>query len=97
VTRIFVFGSNRQGIHGAGAALEARKRHGAQLGVGEGHTGHAYAAGVTRFLTYATAHPELRFTVTRIACGLAGHTDAEIAPMFAAAPANCDLPDGWRQ
>ncbi len=41
--RVFVFGSNLAGRHGKGAALEARFRHGARLGVGEGPTGNAYA------------------------------------------------------
>jgi YspA, cpYpsA-related SLOG family len=40
---IFVFGSNLAGRHGAGAALYARQHHGAQLGVGMGLTGDAYA------------------------------------------------------
>lgn len=40
---IFVFGSNRAGIHGAGAALYARKFHSAEMGVGEGPTGNCYA------------------------------------------------------
>ena len=40
---IFVFGSNRLGIHGAGAAKFARNHFGAQLGVGEGLTGQSYA------------------------------------------------------
>lgn len=40
---IFVFGSNLVGRHGKGAALEARKFHGAEYGVGEGRTGNAYA------------------------------------------------------
>lgn len=40
---IFVFGSNLSGIHGAGAALYARENFGAELGVGEGLTGDAYA------------------------------------------------------
>ena len=40
---IFVFGSNLAGIHGAGAALHARKHYGAQLGEGIGLTGLAYA------------------------------------------------------
>lgn len=40
---IFVFGSNLQGIHGAGAALHARRHFGAELGVGQGRTGDAYA------------------------------------------------------
>jgi len=41
--KIFVFGSNLQGIHGAGAALTARLKWGAQLGVGVGRTGDSYA------------------------------------------------------
>ena len=40
---IFVFGSNLAGRHGAGAALHARTKHGAQYGVGVGLTGCAYA------------------------------------------------------
>ncbi len=40
---IFVFGSNKAGIHGAGAALYAHQNHGAEWGVGEGLTGHSYA------------------------------------------------------
>lgn len=40
---IFVFGSNLQGIHGAGAARVARIKFGAELGVGEGPTGQSYA------------------------------------------------------
>jgi hypothetical protein len=40
---IFVFGSNTAGIHGAGAAADARKSHGAILGIGEGRVGNSYA------------------------------------------------------
>jgi hypothetical protein len=40
---IFVFGSNRQGIHGAGAALYARKFRGAVQGIGEGKQENSYA------------------------------------------------------
>lgn len=39
---IFVFGSNLAGIHGAGAALFARKHHGAVLGKGIGLQGSSY-------------------------------------------------------
>jgi hypothetical protein len=52
---------------------------------------------VCRFIVYACAHPELQFLVTRIGCGLAGYTDAEIAPLFRLAPANCVLPRDWYQ
>ena len=55
------------------------------------------AAYVTSFRLYALSSPGLTFRVTRIGCGLAGYTDAQIAPMFTGAPANCVLPDGWRE
>jgi hypothetical protein len=109
---VFVFGSNLAGRHGKGAALRARREHGAVRGVGVGRTGNAYAiptkdaalrtlplsgimSYVLEFLRYAKAHPDLRFEVTRIGFGLAGYTDAQMAPMFADAPANCELPHGW--
>lgn len=41
--RIFVFGSNRQGRHGAGAALEAKQKHGAVYGQASGLQGNSYA------------------------------------------------------
>ena len=40
---IFVFGSNRQGRHGKGAALFARQHHGAIYGQAEGLQGSSYA------------------------------------------------------
>jgi hypothetical protein len=40
---VFVFGSNRAGRHGAGAAAYAHKSLGAEWGVGEGQTGQCYA------------------------------------------------------
>lgn len=51
---------------------------------------------VQRFIAHAQFNPEYLFVVTRIGCGLAGYTDADIAPMFASAPDNCLLPEGWR-
>lgn len=40
---IFVFGSNRQGRHGKGAALTARQQHGAVYGQAHGLQGNSYA------------------------------------------------------
>ena len=40
---IFVFGSNKAGRHGAGAAKLAKDKFEAEYGVGEGLTGRAYA------------------------------------------------------
>ena len=53
---------------------------------------HGY---VQDFVHFALDHPSLTFEVTRIGCGLAGYTDADIAPLFRGAPANCRLPAGW--
>jgi len=55
------------------------------------------ADAVQRFIDYAQTNPETEFMVTRIGCGLAGHRDKDVAPMFAGAPENCSLPDTWRQ
>lgn len=91
---VFVFGSNLQGMHGGGAAETAWKKFGAEWGVGVGMTGQCYAiptmqGGVNTikpyvddFIRYASEHPEKTFLVTRIGCGIAGLTDAEIAPLF---------------
>lgn len=40
---VFVFGSNKSGRHGKGAALYALKNYGAVLGKGEGYYGNSYA------------------------------------------------------
>lgn len=41
--QIFVFGSNRLGIHGKGAAKTAKLKFGAKNGIGEGLYGRSYA------------------------------------------------------
>lgn len=52
---------------------------------------------VDEFLVFASRCPLSTFEVTRIGCGLAGYKDEDVAPMFAGAPENCELPDGWRR
>ena len=48
---------------------------------------------VERFLRYARAHPDLKFFVTEIGCGLAGYQPRNIAPLFGSdIPANVVLP-----
>ncbi len=91
---IFVFGSNLQGMHGGGAARAAYKKFGAIMGQGVGLQGQSYAIPtmqggvetikpyVDDFITFAKAHPELTFYVTRIGCGIAGFKDKQIAPLF---------------
>lgn len=105
---IFVFGSNRQGRHGKGAALYAMKHYGAKYGVAEGLQGQAYAIitkelrtsrppvtleeirwQVAHLRSFAFQHPELKFYVTPIGCGLAGFKVEDIAPLFAGISAIC--------
>ena len=61
---IFVFGSNLQGIHGKGAALAARKEHGAQNGVGHGRTGNSYALPTKRTPWQSLPLPDISYYVT---------------------------------
>ena len=94
---VFVFGSNLQGMHGGGAARTARLKFGAVMGQGVGLQGQSYAIPtmqggvdtirpyVDQFAGFALRHPELRFLVTRIGCGIAGFSDEDIAPLFAGA------------
>lgn len=91
---VFVFGSNLAGHHGGGAARAALKNFGAVWGQGVGFQGRSYAIPtmqggvgtikpyVDEFIEFAKAHPELKFYVTRIGCGIAGFKDEEIAPLF---------------
>lgn len=90
---VFVFGSNKKGHHGAGAAAYASEHFGAQWGVGEGMTGRCYALptmeGITSFrravitfTKYARAHKDKIFLVTKVGCGIAGYTVEQVAPMF---------------
>ena len=91
---IFVFGSNLAGSHGGGAALLAYNRFGAIWGQGVGLQGQSYGIPtmqggvetikpyVDEFIEFAKQHPEFKFLVTRIGCGIAGFKDEEIAPLF---------------
>lgn len=51
---------------------------------------------VNDFLAYAVSHPSDEFQVTAVGCGIAGFTHAQIAPLFAGAPANCLFDDAWK-
>jgi hypothetical protein len=95
---IFVFGSNLNGNHAGGAALQAVK-FGAQEGVGEGLTGQAYAfptldknmkkvsskalaSSVTKLYVCAVENPDKIFYVTKVGCGIAGFTEEEMKTYF---------------
>lgn len=89
---VFVFGSNPQGNHAGGAARFAVEHFGAQMGVGEGIQGQSYAIPTTerlqmedaimRFCYYAHMHPEKKFLVTQVGCGIVGYAPEDVAPLF---------------
>lgn len=91
---IFVFGSNLSGMHGGGAAATAHRCFGAVWGQGVGLQGQSYGIPtmhggvkvikpyVDDFIEFAKNHPELRFLVTKIGCGIAGFREKDIAPLF---------------
>lgn len=105
---IFVFGSNLEGAHGGGAAKLALN-WGAVWGQGVGLQGQTYAIPtmqggvetirpyVDEFIAFAKEHPELKFLVTEIGCGIAGFTPKEIAPLFKEATGveNIFLPESF--
>ena len=55
---------------------------------------------VNKFINYAKKHPERRFLVTRIGCGISGFSANEIAPLFSKVKyiENISLPeDFWKE
>jgi hypothetical protein len=52
---------------------------------------------VQKFLQCARKHPERRYYVTRVGCGIAANRDCDVAPLFRGAPDNCNFPENWRQ
>lgn len=87
--RIFVFGSNLSGFHGASLRF-ARRNHGAIYGQGVGLHGTSYGLPtknevidtlplsrikvyVDEFIAFSIAHPELEFDISRVGCGYAGY------------------------
>ena len=106
--KVYVYGSNEQGIHGAGTAKIARLQHGAITGRTR-RNGASYGISTKRtpwetlplervvhhvaeFLDHARENPGDEFHVVPIGCGLAGFTPQQIAPMFRDAPPNVHLP-----
>ena len=100
---VFVFGSNASGAHGGGAARFAYERFDAVWGQSEGLQGRSYGidtmSGLAvfeeqarRFVDFARQHPELRFLVTEVGCGIAGYSPEQVAGFFRDATDNVVLP-----
>jgi hypothetical protein len=45
-----------------------------------------------RFVAFAAKHPELRFLVTEVGCGIAGFRPQQVAGLFAGTGENVQLP-----
>lgn len=60
---IFVFGANLAGIHGAGAALTAYHKYGAQMGRGVGLSGNSYAIPTKNQLMHSLTLPQVKVYV----------------------------------
>jgi hypothetical protein len=105
---VFVFGSNLAGIHGAGAAKQAIQwGAGMTCGRGlRGYTYalptkdrniETLPVNIIKFyvnelIQFMRNHPQKKFLVTKVGCGLAGLTPEDIAPLFRGA---VDLPNVW--
>jgi hypothetical protein len=81
-----------EGLQGASYALPTKgfRLHFMPLEDIQGH--------VIKFITFAAMHPELKFQVTMVGCGLSGFKPSEIAPMFAEAcypGSNCFFDKLW--
>ena len=96
---VFVFGSNKNGNHAAGAALFAVEKFGAVMGQAEGLQGQSYAfptlnenmekvsmdeikSSVLKLYDAAKSNPEKTFYVTKVGCGIAGFSVAEMKDVF---------------
>jgi hypothetical protein len=52
---------------------------------------------IEAFRQFVLDHPDMRFFITRVGCGLAGYKDAQIAPFFRNFPRDrCSFPDTWK-
>lgn len=108
---VFTYGSNLRGVHGAGAAKEAKLRYGAVYGK-YGYQGQSYGIPtkderlrilplteiqkhVEVFRQFVLDHPELKFYVTPIGTGLALYQHRHIAPFFKGIP-RCVFSLAWK-
>lgn len=95
---VFVYGANKAGIHGGGAALIALQKHGAKYGIVH-LNGNSYGLctkdeniisldlkeiqeEVDLLEVCVKNNPDRHFYITKVGCGLAGFTIEQIAPLF---------------
>lgn len=77
------------GLHGQSFAIPTKDRSIQTLPL------KAIRQYVDAFIRFSQAHPEMKFQVTAIGCGLAGYEHKDIAPLFWAAMSNCYFDSAW--
>lgn len=84
---IFVFGSNKAGRHGAGAALYALKNHGAVYGEGFGLWGNSFAIPTKGYNIEPLTFEEVTSNVSQFL----HYADVNPGVAFALTPVGCGL------
>lgn len=91
---VFVFGSNKDGLHYGGAAKLAYDKFGAVMRQSFGLQGQSFGINtmggqldmiidITKFKLFTLENKHLTFLVTEIGCGIAGFEPKDIAHLFA--------------
>jgi len=104
--QIFVFGANKEGNHAAGAAKTAVDKFGAIEGHGEGLQGQSYGIdtmsgwdafkeSADKFIHFAESNPQYTFLLTKVGCGIAGYSEAEVSSLFERSTENVLKPKNW--
>lgn len=52
---------------------------------------------IKKFVELTRTHPELKFFVTAVGCGLAGYNHSQIAVLFKGCSENCSFPNEWKE
>lgn len=87
MTKIFVFGSNLQGIHGKGAALHAKLHNGAVQGEGIGLHGTSYAIPTKQTPYIRLSLLDINYYVADFLCFANNHREYS----FLVTPIGCGL------
>ena len=89
--RIFVFASNRLGVHNSGAAQHARMFYGAVYGCGEGLRGRCYAIPTSKTPYIASPLEEVKAAVDRFLQFACDHPEYEfILTRIGCGPEGCN-------
>lgn len=80
-----------EGLTGSSYAFPTLGRHFERLQLRE------LEAARDRLYACCFDHPQLRFLLTKVGCGIAGYPESVMRALFGRAPRNLVLPEDWRQ